>query len=721
MRNLLAASSTLLLVLSPALAVQDDEKAPLPEDVKGLVTLLKEQRDNAEVDAVKKLANIKSREAMNGLLEVYGELGSIYMRRAVCQGLALYDRVADCEQPALQKLMDVATLAKERELREAAVELLGGCSNYGKAFLTMIVESSADDDIRIRAMTHHTGSSRPEDMEWYREIYDPTALEKARKAAKKAKDEKDKVPHALQPLRVLAFEALAGSMEVDELVEAASDGNRKIRAEAIDQLSSRDEKKAAAASEEIYDRAGEPAPTRIAAAGILLRVKGPRFASQLMKDATKSNAGREFAFGVADLIADLKDESVDKQILKNAGKGKGDAKLFYLRAAKHIDDPKLDKALLKLLKDKDEEARREAMRLLGLRGNEDAVPELEKAIEKDKDPLVLAAALEAMCGIRRNDAEWEMQLVAYTHHEADEIRNAAVVQVGRTKNPDHLPVLLEALEHERWSTRLAAARGIEEMREKEGVGALCTRIGKETGRMLGEMSDVLWRLTGKSFRTNPKLWERWWADEGGAFEIIDPSKLRALEQEEEARRLKQISTTEFFGIRIQSHRVTFILDVSGSMREPTRGMYVGEDGAPRIDVAKQELLKALDGLERDSLFNIVTFSGDVDAWQDRVSENNAESMEEAKSFVERLGANGGTNLYGSLDYAFDDPDVDTIFVLSDGEPTAGSVVDPMAIRQVVQRWNENRGVVIHCIAVGGSLQVLEWLAEDTGGTYVKFP
>jgi hypothetical protein len=28
--------------------------------------------------------------------------------------------------------------------------------------------------------------------------------------------------------------------------------------------------------------------------------------------------------------------------------------------------------------------------------------------------------------------------------------------------------------------------------------------------------------------------------------------------------------------------------------------------------------------------------------------------------------------------------------------------------------------VIHTVAIGGSLQVLEWLAEDTGGSHVKF-
>ena len=94
---------------------------------------------------------------------------------------------------------------------------------------------------------------------------------------------------------------------------------------------------------------------------------------------------------------------------------------------------------------------------------------------------------------------------------------------------------------------------------------------------------------------------------------------------------------------------------------------------------------------------------------------------DAKGFVSKLGAGGGTNLFGSLEFVFQDPQVDTIFILSDGEPSAGRIQDPAGIRTEVAKWNKNREVKIHSIAVGGSLQVLQWLAEDSGGTYVRFP
>ena len=64
-------------------------------------------------------------------------------------------------------------------------------------------------------------------------------------------------------------------------------------------------------------------------------------------------------------------------------------------------------------------------------------------------------------------------------------------------------------------------------------------------------------------------------------------------------------------------------------------------------------------------------------------------------------------------------DVDTIVILSDGEPTVGPVTQPAMIRADVARWNEHRGIKIHTVSVGGSLEVLEWLAEDHGGKHVK--
>jgi hypothetical protein len=701
-------------------AAQEEENAP--DSVPALVRTLREHRDDADVDVVKKLANKGTREAMEGLLAAYEALQSIYMRRAVCQGLAQFDRNPDAAEPALEHLMNVATTAPERELREAAVELLGGCENHGRAFLRRIVESPADDEVRERSMEHHVRLARPEDSAWYRELYQPKAPEKSKKAARKDADaSEERVPFPLPKVRLSAFEALAPKLEIEELVAAVSDPSGAIRQVALSEFAARDQQEAAGVAETLLKRAGEPVPTRVAAAGILLKARGPKVAEELIDQATLRGAPRELAYGLADLLAELDDDATNKKLLKSVGKGEGTELFFYLRATKRLQEEKLVKTLTQLLGEKDPEVRLAAAEILGERRERAALSDLEELLGERQPPEVVAGALGAISAIRTNDVAWQSELVARAADQRPEVKSAALEALGRTQNPDYLPAIAAALSDPLWSTRLAAARAIEALRVEAGVGALCARIGEEHGRMQSELSQILFRLTGKTFGINGRLWAEWWQKEGSGFRVVDASRIEEIRKEEEARRLREVSRSEFFGVRLESHRALFILDVSGSMEEMTRGRYVGEPGAKRIDVAKRELLKALDGLEPASFFNIVTFSDEPLPWHERVVQRDEESLANAKSFIEGLRAAGGTNLYGALELAFEDPDVDTLYVLSDGEPSLGDVIDPRSIRDRVAAWNRHRKVEIHCIAIGGSLRVLEWLAEDTGGSYVRTP
>lgn len=245
---------------------------------------------------------------------------------------------------------------------------------------------------------------------------------------------------------------------------------------------------------------------------------------------------------------------------------------------------------------------------------------------------------------------------------------------------------------------------------------------QESGQVEILFTDILWRLTGKPFGRRGAAWASWWQGEGAGFKPIDKKELAALELEAEERRLRQISTTaEFFGIKIESHRVIFIIDVSGSMAELLRPHYAGEQGEARMDVAKRELGKAIESLDPKALFNIVQFSSGMDAWKpEGIAKTNTASRAEALEYVKRLGAGGGTNIYGALQLAFEDLDVDTIVMLSDGEPSVGDVIDAGSIRQAVLEWNDTRGVKIDTVAVGGSLQLMKWIAEDNGGRYVEY-
>src|SRR5262249_53723549 len=176
-----------------------------------------------------------------------------------------------------------------------------------------------------------------------------------------------------------------------------------------------------------------------------------------------------------------------------------------------------------------------------------------------------------------------------------------------------------------------------------------------------------------------------------------------------------------FGLRIASHHVAFVIDVSGSMDEHLPGQERSKSAPSRIEVARRELTACLEALEAGTQFNILPFSGNVTPWKDKAQECTEATFAEAKTFVQGLSALGGTNITAGLRAAFDDPTVDTIFFLSDGEPTQGEIVDPVGIREAVARWNEHRGVIIHTISIGDRFPLLQWLAQDSGGTYRTYP
>jgi von Willebrand factor type A domain len=710
-----------------------------PDDLSELMEELETRLDDADEALVVKVAAIGSRKSMLALVGLYDKLSSIYMRRAVVRALAAYDGKADAEQPALQKMMDVAVGAKDRELRDAALEGIGTCKGLGRNFLRMIVESPAQDDVRERAMelhieAHGGGKSGDDDLEWYRTVFSPPAprpadkkKDKRKRRGKDKKGEEEAEPelavYPLQSLRVLAFGPVSEAMKDQELLKVFNhDKNQRIKLVAMSELASRDYKGLEPLAREILENISLPGQTRAQAAEILIAERGPAVADLFIDLAKKQEVTPHvLRLRMAELLADLRDPKVDRKTEKLLGKGKPHQRVFALIASKYNKQPKVVKKLLRSLREKDDEAWVIALEIVAQRGLEGALGELEtqfKKAKKDEDRMV--PILVALTSIKGQDPEWQAVLEGYATGGEREVRNAALRALVRNGGERYLTVFTQALDHRDWSTRLVALRALEELHVPQVLGPIVARMGSEQGRVLLEFADTLWRLTGKPYRTRAKAWQAWYDEEGAGFELISPAQLAKLELEEENRRLRQVTKAEFFGIRIQSTRVIFIVDVSGSMNEALRGEYVGRSGEIRMAVAKRELVNAVKGLEPTALFNIITFSSGVTSWLDGVVVADGKGREEAVEFIERLGAGGATNLYDSIQVAFEDPDADTIVILSDGEPTAGSVTEPSRIRDNVRRWNENRGIKIHCVAVGGSLRILEWLAEDNGGDYVEY-
>jgi HEAT repeat protein len=489
-----------------------------------------------------------------------------------------------------------------------------------------------------------------------------------------------------------------------------------------------------------YEDATERDENRAEAVRILAEHDGVKIAARFLKDGRGNEdvMPELVRLTMADQLAKMRDEATDKALLKLVGEGTPHEQRFVLRALRGVRDEKLAKNLLKEIAagtkkgppDKNDPKYNDERDLVlamietvATLGDESAKPELQKLASSGKDPAIVAAAMNAVGVLSKNDPAWLASIEAAAASPQAEVRNAALATLGKTGDKKFIPVLVKALDNDEWSTRYAALDALKDIRTPETIAALVGRIEKEEGLMQVRFADALWSLTGKPFRMSGAAWKSWWDKEGATFQPISLAELAKIEADEEMRRLKLTTkAATFFGIRIVSHRVIFILDVSGSMQIELDSEYVGRRGRPRIDVAKEELVKAIDGLDPEALFNVIVFSSDVDSWLEggMAESATATARDQGKQFVQALGAAGATNLYDALRLAFADTNCDTIIVLSDGEPNAGEESDPAIIRERVKQWNEHRGVVIHTIAVGGTFHVLEWLAQDSGGNHKKF-
>ncbi len=691
---------------------------PAQDGVTAWIQELLRTKDDADIALVDKIAGVRTREAADGLIKAHDAVSTLLFRREIVRGLLQLTTTKETEQPVLQKL---ATLAGDPEADEAvrglALTGLSQSATIGHALLRKIVEGEAPDTLREPAMREHIKGATADDAAWYRHLWNVKQEQR--------KDSKGNlVALEFNTIRLLAVQALLPFVGEDEVVEGIKrEVDPKIRRAALTFMHKQTMNKAAEMAEWLLDRTEFPGADRAEAARILVDRIGVKAVPTFLALAKKRDVTPEdLRTRMAELIAGMGDDATDKRMVKLIGKGKPHEQVFALLATEKVVDPKMLATIRKGLADESLEVRRATARVLGSRRDRDSLPDLRALLTKSKNSDDARLALEAITAIEGMASAWLKELTAFCTHTDREVRNAAVAVLGQSRDKRHIAAILQALEHDDWSTRFAAIEAIEAIKDKQSVPQLIARLASEKGRMKRRLAEALWQLTAQPFDDDPARWQTWWTEAGEKFAVATEKELDKAAAERERKRLsaRTVTQAKFFGIKVESQRVIFILDVSGSMLDPMYGRYVGKRGAARIDVAKQELAQAIANLEQGTLFNIFTFSSGVARWQkEGIGVNTAQSRQEALTWVERLGATGATNLYDAVKQAFDDKDVDTIFIMSDGEPTSGEVIDPFRIREDVAFWNKHRKVMLHTIAIGGNLEVLEWLAKDAGGKYVQ--
>ncbi len=296
--------------------------------------------------------------------------------------------------------------------------------------------------------------------------------------------------------------------------------------------------------------------------------------------------------------------------------------------------------------------------------------------------------------------------------------------------------LISTLDDRNWDVVVAAARALAQNRAKAAVEPMIAAYEKaqdknDEGAVRG-LRQALQDMTGEYMLETARDFRNWWNGKGReSYNENETARPRGLMDKGGPR------TSLLYG-EITSKKVVFICDVSHSMsargrvpgepvdksRQPgddtpeTGGDLTGKKGPKRdrrglggqgvqpgyvgmrIDILKIELAHVVISLlPEDAKFNLVTYSTEVKTWKSKLAKATKSNREAALDFVKKMNPIGMTNTYGALEAAFSDKAVDTIYFLSDGNPTTGTTVSHDEILTAVRRWNQGRNVNIHTIGL----------------------
>ncbi len=294
------------------------------------------------------------------------------------------------------------------------------------------------------------------------------------------------------------------------------------------------------------------------------------------------------------------------------------------------------------------------------------------------DPEVRAAAVAALVSLGIADPAVDLAL-----EDPDE-RLRAAAAASRTLKPEQAD---RALKDRSLLVRGAAIRGLSGRAGPEAISLLVGRLADENeSRLMLDLADALFGLTGKDFGIDPDLWRGWWAAnrDGWTGPVAKEPGERAY----------------FFDLGLRTARVTFLIDVSASMAT------VDDAGHTRLAYAARELDRAVRTLPPGARFRVLAFSGDVRPWP--ADELDSGDRTHADAPVQALLARkpaGPTNTYGALMTALDGPFApDAIVLLTDGTPYRCSYrgktyAEPEQILAEVRRRTARRPVRIHAVGL----------------------
>ncbi len=374
-------------------------------------------------------------------------------------------------------------------------------------------------------------------------------------------------------------------------------------------------------------------------------------------------------------------------------------------------------ALAAALKDRDPLVREAAASAIGAAGERGQAPAVAAVLPREGVPEVQGAMLLALGAL--DPAAGAKEALRTAQRERDGPPALAALRVllraGTASAGGAAPGLLR---HPAWEVRLEAA-GVLAAHGRDGtaVEALLSALRAEKRRRVRDgVASALERLTGAPLGTDPDRWAKWWEKHRqGWTPASSPGPLNVAPRPGEGE-----STARFYDIPVDGDRMAFVLDTSKSMLDAAR---LGET-ATKMQLSIAQFAKTMADLREGTAFNVIAFGTEVEAWKPRAVETSSSSKYEALHFLQKKPPEGRTNIFDALAAALGDREVDTVFLLTDGAPSAGEETTRTGFLRGLAWLRRWRPVRVHCVEIGAQNTGARWkgflaeVAAATGGIHV---
>jgi hypothetical protein len=269
-----------------------------------------------------------------------------------------------------------------------------------------------------------------------------------------------------------------------------------------------------------------------------------------------------------------------------------------------------------------------------------------------------------------------------------------------------LPVVTDTWPGARW----AAAWALMRLGSVEVVPAAIAALTKRPDEVL---ADLLRRYTGQT-HTTADAWAAWWRASGAQW---SGSRIPMSDD--------QGSSVTFYDLSDDTANVCFVIDTSGSMAQM---MPMERAGAPArgtlFEAASAELWRAVSQLPPGTRFSVIYFDDRVQPWIDTPVRASWRNKARLRDDLATRGPGGQTNTLDALVTAIDMPGAVSIYLLSDGAPSVGDVVEVEPLAREIVTEAQDRAVVprIHTVAFhvdpkesDDAIAFLKRLSTDTKG------